>query len=47
MEELQGRFESALGTRVNIEKGPKGGRIVIYFYSDEDLNSIYESIIDE
>ncbi len=47
MKELQGRFESALGTRVNIEKGPKGGRIVIYFYSDEDLNSIYDSIIDE
>lgn len=47
LEELQERFESALGTRVNIEKGAKGGRVVIYFYSDEDLNGIYESIINE
>lgn len=45
--EIQGRFESALGTRVNIEKGSKGGRVVIHFYSDEDLNAIYESIVGE
>lgn len=45
--ELQGRFESALGTRVNIEKGAKGGRVVIYFYSDEELDSIYQSIVEE
>lgn len=45
--EIQSRFESALGTRVNIEKGVKGGRVVIHFYSDEDLNSLYESIVGE
>lgn len=45
--EIQGRFESALGTRVNIEKGSRGGRVVIHFYSDEDLNAIYESIVRE
>lgn len=45
--EIQDRFESVLGTRVNIEKGAKGGRVVIHFYSDEDLNAIYESIVGE
>jgi ParB family chromosome partitioning protein len=46
--ELQGRFESALGTRVNIEKGSQGGgRVVIYYYSDEDLNAIFETIAGE
>lgn len=45
--ELQSRFESALGTRVNIEKGAKGGRVVIHFYSDEDLDALYESIVGE
>lgn len=45
--DLQGQFEAALGTRVNIEKGARGGRVVIHFYSDEDLNAIYESIVGE
>lgn len=45
--ELQSRFESALGTRVNIEKGAKGGRVVIHFYSDEDLDALYQSIIGD
>ncbi|MBP6015400.1 MAG: ParB/RepB/Spo0J family partition protein [Candidatus Promineofilum sp.] len=45
--DIQGQFEAALGTRVNIEKGAKGGRVVIHFYSDEDLNAIYESIVGE
>lgn len=43
--DLQGRFESVLGTRVSIEKGAKGGRVVIHYYSDDDLNAIYEAII--
>ena len=45
--DLQQRFEGALGTRVNIEKGAKGGRVVIYFYSDDDLNALYETILGE
>ena len=45
--DLQQRFEGALGTRVNIEKGAKGGRVVIYFYSDDDLNALYETIVGE
>ncbi len=41
---LQSRFEEALGTRVNIERGAKGGRVVIHFYSDEELNAIYDAL---
>ena len=44
---LQGRFEQALGTRVSIEQGGKGGRVVIHYYSDEELNAIYEAITGE
>lgn len=45
--ELQDRFEEALGTRVQIEKRSKGGRVVIHFYSDEELDAIYEAIVGE
>ena len=44
---LQGGFERALGTRVSIEQGGKGGRVVIHYYSDEELNAIYEAIAGE
>lgn len=45
--ELQGRFEQALGTRVNIEPGSKGGRVVIHYYSDDDLDALFDSIVGE
>lgn len=45
--EIQDRFESALGTRVNIEKSAKGGRVIIHFYSDEDLDALFESIVGD
>ncbi|HET6445869.1 MAG TPA: ParB/RepB/Spo0J family partition protein [candidate division Zixibacteria bacterium] len=44
---LQSQFRQSLGTRVDIQKGPKGGKVVIHFYSDEDLQSLYEIIVDE
>jgi ParB family chromosome partitioning protein len=45
---LQEQFERTLGTRVAIvDEGDKGGRVVIYFYSDEELQAIYESIAPE
>ncbi len=45
--ELQSRFESALGTRVSIEKGAQGGRVVIHYYSDDDLDALYDAIVGE
>lgn len=41
---LEGQLRSALGTKVNLYRGKKGGRMVIYFYSEEELESIYRTI---
>lgn len=42
---LESQFRESLGTRVNIHKAAKGGRIVIHYYSDEELQAIYEAIV--
>jgi ParB family chromosome partitioning protein len=44
---LQGDFEQALGTRVEIQKSAKGGKVVIHYYSNEDLQSIYDAILGD
>jgi ParB family chromosome partitioning protein len=44
---LESRFREALGTKVNLKRSGEGGRIVIYFYSDEELDALYERIIGE
>ncbi len=42
---LESRFREALGTKVRLTRGGKGGRIVIYFYSEEELDALYERIV--
>lgn len=44
---LEDRFRRALGTRVSLQKSRKGGRIVIHFFSDEELDGIYRQIVGE
>lgn len=45
---LEGRFRSTLGTKVNLERKPDGsGRLVIHFFNDGDLDSIYRQIVGE
>jgi ParB family chromosome partitioning protein len=44
IQHLEWRFRESLGTRVQIEAGRKGGKVVIYYYSDEELNAIYDHI---
>lgn len=41
------RFEGRLGTRVELRRGKKGGRLVIHFYSDEELQAIYQAVVGE
>ena len=41
------RFQQRLGTRVNLVRGKKGGRVVIHFYSEEELQAIYEAIMGD
>jgi ParB family chromosome partitioning protein len=41
------RFQQRLGTKVNLVRGKKGGRLVIHFYSEEELQAIYEAIVGD
>lgn len=38
-------FRNALGTKVELQKSGKRGKIVIHFESTEDLNDIYDRIV--
>jgi ParB family transcriptional regulator, chromosome partitioning protein len=38
-------LRSALGTKVEVTRGRKGGRIAIQFYSDEDFERLYELLV--
>ena len=38
-------LRTALGTKVEITRGRKGGRIAIQFYSDEDFERLYELLV--
>ena len=38
-------LRGALGTKVEITRGSKGGRIAIQFYSDEDFERLYELLV--
>ncbi len=42
---LEGRFRSALGTRVTLNRSANGsGRLIVHFYSDDDLDTLYRLI---
>lgn len=41
---LEDQLRQALGTRVQLFRGRRGGKLVIYFYSEEELQGIYEAI---
>lgn len=43
--ELESRFRNVLGTKVNLYRSRRGGRLVIHFYSEEELGAIYDVIV--
>jgi ParB family chromosome partitioning protein len=45
VERLEDAFRQALGTRVRLLRGRHGGRLVIHFFSDDELQGIYETIL--
>ncbi len=45
LERLEDAFRQALGTRVRLLRGRRGGRLVIHFFSDEELQGLYEAIV--
>jgi ParB family chromosome partitioning protein len=44
---LEDRFRSSLGTKVNLHRSKRGGRLVIYFFSEEELQSLFDRIVGE
>lgn len=42
---LEDQFRQALGTKVSLTGAKKGGRLVIHFYSEEELQGIYDLIV--
>lgn len=44
---LEERFQEALGTRVRVKHGGKKGRVVIYYYSDEEFQALYQRLTGE
>lgn len=44
---LEGEFRDALGTKVSLYRTSKGGRVVIHFYSEEELQALYERIVED
>ena len=42
---LEDQFRQALGTKVSLSRSKRGGRLVVYFYSDEELQGIYDLIV--
>jgi ParB family transcriptional regulator, chromosome partitioning protein len=45
-EALEKEFREAMGTRVELFRSRKGGRLVIHFYSEEDLEGLYDRLVD-
>ena len=44
-ERVEEELRRALGTKVRLDRTRKGGRIVIEYYSDEELGRLYERLI--
>lgn len=42
---LEEEFRRALGTKVQLFRGRRGGRLVIHFYSEEELQGLYDLLI--
>jgi ParB family transcriptional regulator, chromosome partitioning protein len=44
---LENRLRNFFGTKVKLNDGKKGGSLMIYYYSDEELNSILDKILPD
>jgi ParB family chromosome partitioning protein len=42
--DIERRLRSSLGTKVSLKHGKKGGTVTIYYYSDEELDSLMEKL---
>jgi ParB family transcriptional regulator, chromosome partitioning protein len=44
---LEQEFRDSLGTKVNLYRSSKGGKLVIHFYSEDDLQALYERLVPD
>jgi ParB family chromosome partitioning protein len=44
---LEDKMRRALGTKVNLYRSSRGGKVVIHFYSEDELDAIYHRITQE
>ena len=42
---LEDRFRQSLGTKVSLFRSRRGGRLVIHFFSEEELQALFERIV--
>jgi len=42
--DIEKRLRTSLGTKVALKHGKKGGTVTIYYYSDEELDSLLEKL---
>jgi ParB family chromosome partitioning protein len=45
LERIEDDLRRRLGTKVTLTRSRKGGRIIIEFYSDEELGQLYDRLI--
>jgi ParB family chromosome partitioning protein len=44
--DLEERLQKRLGTRVDVQKGRRGGKIVIHYFSPEELDGVLERLLN-
>lgn len=45
LQDIERRLQGSLGTKVSLRHGKKGGSVVIYYYSDEELDSLITKLV--
>jgi ParB family chromosome partitioning protein len=45
LERVEGELRAALGTKVRVSRSRRGGRIVIEYYSEEELGRLYDRLV--
>jgi ParB family transcriptional regulator, chromosome partitioning protein len=46
VQDLENRLRDRLGTKVSVNQRGKGGTLVIYYYSDEELDNIIQLVLE-
>ena len=44
IKDMEKTLEQKLGTKVTISPGKKGGKLIVFYYSNDDLNRVYDMI---